>query len=97
MTLTLLSAAHCGGSAPTWIGLNPLRSAQTGTSTQAPVRQVGDQARVGHVAVELERLAAHEGVDDVGRVLVAARQSRCGVSVVEPVLRLPPSSVLRGF
>ena len=36
------------------------------------LRQVGDQAGVAHIAVELERLAALEGIDDVGGILVAA-------------------------
>ncbi len=36
------------------------------------VRQVGDEAGVGDVAVEREGLAAHQRVDDVRGVLVAA-------------------------
>ena len=62
----LLRSASSGGMAPIWVGFRPLALARMGTSTQAPLRQVVNQAEIPHVAVELKgRVVTEAGIKDI--------------------------------
>ncbi len=67
--------------------LQPLLADPDGNLDARILRQVGHKPGIRHVAVELERVAALQRVDDVGRVLVAALQ-RDRLIGREPLLRL---------
>ena len=53
-TLTLVRAAHCGGSAPTCMGSKPCLLTQTGTSTQAPCGRLVIRPVLGTLPLNLK-------------------------------------------
>ncbi len=70
----LFSAAHCGGSAPTWMGFKSAAVGHHRHFHAGPVRQVGDEPGIRHIAVEFKRFAAQVGIDDMRRIFMAALQ-----------------------
>ena len=70
--LVRLSAASWGGRSPTTTGWMPLGIDQAGHFHRAALGQVGDQAVIGHVAVDLGGPVGFHRLDDRRAVLVAA-------------------------